>query len=437
MQFAWTSAVTPILSSKDSPVVITRDGIFWLEYVLFIAGIIGVPFTIYITKRFGRKKSILIAAAENLFAWILIGTTSSLTLLFIGRFISGIAAVVAFVSVPMYIGEIADKKIRGFLSSWIYMMMLTGFLVINAVGPFVSIMTSSIIAASFPTILLITFPFMPESPYYYILNGKVEDARRSLRKLRSRSDVEEELEQIAADVVRQQSEQGRPIDLFIIPSNRKAFFIMAVLNCSQHMCGFSVILMNLQQILIDGKSSFNANTIGIWFSIVMLVTAFGSTCLVDKLGRRFLLILSSLLTGIVMLCLSIYYGIPDLQKSANWIPAVFIILYAATFKLGLGIVPIVTTGELFPTSVKSTGMALSDSLYSFCSIISVLVYQVLSENFGIYSALLVFAIWAIMTAVYTYFYIPETTGKTLEEIQMMLKGKSYEPLINKRYGTTG
>lgn len=179
MQYGWTAPVIPILQSEDSPVPITEGDVVWLETIYMLGGLAGLPVTIYLVDKIGRKRSILLASASSLIAWILIAVASNVELLYAARFLTGIAGDVAFVSTPMYIAEIADQKIRGFLAGLIYIMMLVGLLIIYAVAPFVKIYVSSSVGAAFLVFQLCTFAFMPESPYYLLVKNKKKRQQRA------------------------------------------------------------------------------------------------------------------------------------------------------------------------------------------------------------------------------------------------------------------
>ena len=429
MQYGWTAPVIPILESPNSPVKITETDVVWLENIYMLGGFAGLPITIFSVDKFGRKYSILIAAVQNVVAWFLIAFGSSVEYLYVARFLSGIAGDVAFVSAPMYIGEIADQKIRGVLGSCIYLMMLLGILVVYSVAPFVSIPVSSAVGCSFLIIQIITFPFMPETPYYLLLKNNKEGARRSLQRLRATMDVEKELEEISTAIERQKKERGRPIDLILVKSNRKAILIMTVLNGAQHFSSISVMLMNIHSILEDAASMLTPSTAAIIFSGLMLLAAFISACLIDKAGRKILLTSSSILTGISLLILASYFTVKNSGSdvsSYNWVPILSVMLYAITFKYGLGMVPIVMTAELFPTSVKAMGMTISDAMYVIFAVASIYLFQHLKGIYGMHVPFFIFACSCFITAFFTIFFIPETKGKTLEEIQQILKGNSIE-----------
>lgn len=201
---------------------------------------------------------------------------------------------------------------------------------------------------------------------------------------------------------------------------------MTVLNGAQHFAGVSVILMNVHSILLAADSIYmDYNVTAIVFAVLMLIAATLAVSYVDKFGRRVLLILSSILTGLSLGSLATFF----VFKSAGFdlkyytlIPTISVMVYAVAFKIGLGIIPIILTGELFPTSVKALGMTIADAMYVIFAIISVYLYQWLADAIGLYVPLFIFAFSSIFTAIFSALYVPETKGKTLEEIQMILKG---------------
>lgn len=430
MSYGWASPVVPVLKKPDTPVKISESDVVWIESIYMIGGIVGLPVTIYCVDKFGRKLSIILAAVVNLIHWVLIATCNNVPQLYIARLLTGLAGDVGFVSAPMYIAEIADQKIRGLLASVIYIMMLIGILVVYAVAPFVSLPVSSAVGSISLIIQLFTLPFMPESPYFLFMKGKEEKAKKSLQFLRNSKHVDKELAEIKSAVSRQNEERGTIKDLFMVKSNRKAIIIMTVLNGAQHFSSISVMLMNLHTILADAATIMKAETAAIVFSCVMVVAAISASGFLDRLGRKILLAASSLLTGLSLASLATYFAMKNSGYDCtqfNWVPVASVMLYAVAFKLGLGLVPIVLTAELFPTNVKAMGMTYSDAVYVFFACISIYLYQELTEAYGMHVPFFIFAASCIGTAIFALWYIPETKGKTLEEIQFILKGKSYVP----------
>ncbi|KAF5272400.1 hypothetical protein FQR65_LT17406 [Abscondita terminalis] len=417
MQYGWSAPITPILLSKGSPISVNESQIVWIETTLLIGTIVGIPITILMLENFGRKQAILMATVQNLVSWILIGCTYSINVIYLARFLSGIAASVVFAAAPIYVAEIADKEIRGFLSSFFSLSMLGGILLVYCVVPFVSIPISSAVGATFLILQLITFPFLPESPYYLIIKGRIGSARRCLQKLRGVDDVESELQHITEVIAKDELERKGFLDLFTVRANRKALMIIIVLNSAQHLAGISVMLMNLHTILQSASSSLSPSVVAIMFASVMWIAALiGSRC-IDKLGRRPTMLFSCFTTGLVLILLAAYLTVNNNRTNDvtyGWIPVVLVLIYAGAFRGGMGLIPIILTAEVFPNSVKSVGVSLSEASFTIVSYIAVFIFPYLVRVLGMKGPFYLFGITCFLTGIFVVLVVPETKVKVLQ-----------------------
>ncbi|XP_031351356.1 facilitated trehalose transporter Tret1-like [Photinus pyralis] len=426
MQFAWTAPIVPILQDAESSYPITHTDIIWLQSIFMIGGLAGIPFIIYGVNKFGPKTTILMGTVMGIISWMLKAFAPTTVYFYVARFISGFAANADFVATPMYISEIADKNVRGFLGSSIYLMMSIGILIMYSVGPFVSIPVSSAIGCSFLVVELLIFSFMPESPYYLLSKGKIGETKKALLLLRVTSDnIGQELEGIQAIVKSRQEEtkKRRYTDLVTMKASRKALTIVTTLNCAQHFSSFSVILMNLHTILNHADTSWGAVESAITFSACMLGAALLSSAVIDRMGRKVLLCWSSTLTGLSILTLATFFTVKNAGIEVDdysWIPAASTLCYAVFFRCGLGLIPIVLTAELFPADVKAMGMATALAMYSLSSAASTYLFHYLHEAYEMHVPFYIFGVCCFLTTLFTHFYIPETKGKSLAEIQIIL-----------------
>ncbi|KAF7274537.1 hypothetical protein GWI33_012807, partial [Rhynchophorus ferrugineus] len=346
MSFGWTSPMVPYLLSDKTHIYTTEKQAEWLETISLIGAFCGLPFTIYFVDKIGRKKSLLLAAVVVLLNWIAIGLANRIEYVFVARFFAGMAGDMSFVAAPMYIAEIADSKIRGFLSSIIYIMMLIGLLLVYCLGPYAPFYTIPIVGCILSGVQLLVYSFQPESPYYLLYKNRYDEAKESLKRLRAtNADLDKELQEINTGIERQKLEKGRPQDLFLIPSNRKAIVIMTVLNGGQHMASISVMYMNLHPILnAAGSIYLNNNITAIVFALIMLFASMFACFTIDKFGRKVILIVSSFLSALCLLALAVYFHLQYMKydvSAVSWIPIVSVLIYAGAFKYGLGLVPIV------------------------------------------------------------------------------------------------
>ncbi|XP_045463589.1 facilitated trehalose transporter Tret1-like [Harmonia axyridis] len=428
MNYGWSSPMLPRLRKENSPIKITENDEPWLESILLFAGIVGLPLTTYLVDRIGRKQSTLTAACSCVVGWTIIAFANDVIYLYIARFIMGIAADIAFISSPMYIAEISHKSIRGYLSAIIYVMSYMGTVLIYIIGPYVDFYVPSVVAGVFLVSQIILLPFMPDSPYFLIKQGKTEMARQSLKRLRATDDVNQELTEILNFIEQEnQQEKGKVTDLFTVPSIRRAVIIMTVLNGGQHFAGYTAISMNVHSILESANSTyFDKETATIMYGCLMLFGSIVATLLVDKFGRKTLLMVSAVTTGISLGTIGVYFYLQvDNDLSAeSWLPVAALMTFAVTFKIGLGTVPIVLTAELFPVKVKAYGMASADGIYVIFGSLSVWIYDILRKDAGgMYMPFYFFAGCSFITCIFACLFVPETKGVSLEEVQIILKGK--------------
>ncbi|KAJ8971776.1 hypothetical protein NQ317_004340 [Molorchus minor] len=411
MTYGWTAPYIPYLISKESHIKTTLHEAEWLETALMSGSLVGLPITMFLVTSIGRKRSILLASFVILLSWITIALGNRMEYLF----------------PPMYMAEIAEHKIRGLLSSIIYIMVHIGCLTVYCVGPYLPFYVTPIIGGTVVVLELLIFSTVPESPYYLLLKDKPKEARKSLEYFRSDSNVDKELKDIADAIENQKADKARFQDLFMVKSNRKGILIMAVLNSGQHLCAYTVILMNLHLILEAAGSIYIESSIAaIIYAAIMLFAATFASFQIDRFGRKALLIFSTVSTGICLLILAVYFNLKELNfnvSPVSWIPIVSVMVYAAVFKTGIGIVPIVVTAEIFPAKLKAFGMTIADGMFIGGGIVAIQLYHFLSKLAGIYVPFYIFGFWSFFVALFTIFYMPETKGKSLEEIQQMLRGK--------------
>ncbi|EEZ98285.2 Facilitated trehalose transporter Tret1-2 homolog-like Protein [Tribolium castaneum] len=427
MHYAWSAPVLPLLREETSPVTITKIDEIWFEGSYLISGLLGLPITVYLVDKIGRKKAILTASATSLVSWILIGSSRHVAQLYCGRILAGASGDMAYVAIPMYLSEISNEKYRGLLTSYDFNMVLVGTLLISAVAPFTPYYVPAVIGVILLALQLAISPLMPESPYFLLSKNRAEEAKTALEKLRAnQANIDDEFNEIAEAVQKQNTQKGKYTDLFLVKSNRRAVTIITVLILCQFFSGFSAVVMNLHTILDEADSGdvINVEKYGIIFYSLMVLSATFCCLTVDKFGKKILLIVSSVLTGVCLLIISIYFNLQKFGvdvKSVSWIPAYALMGYAVAFKIGMGFLPQVIVSELFPNNVKAFGMTYGDFLFIVFSFVSLIFYQYLNYFYGHYVPLYTFTVVAFLGAVFTYYFVPETKGKTLDQIQTMLQ----------------
>ncbi|KAK1137042.1 hypothetical protein K0M31_001570 [Melipona bicolor] len=435
----WTSPILPKLKSPDSHVPITSDDASWIASFILLGSIPGNIIAGLIVNRLGRKTCLLLAGIPLTVSWILIIVAWSPYVLYISRFISGIGLGVAYVICPMYIGEIADKEIRGSLGSFIKLMVTFGELYAHAIGPFVSYEYLAYSCVIIPIIFFLTFIWMPESPYYLLMRNNEDKAMNSLKRLKryaTEDQLEEDIEQIQKTVIRDLSDKGHIWNLFDTPGNRRAVVISFGLQLVLQFSGLGAIEAYTQEILEEADTGLSAGIAVIVLSVLQLVAGVGAAALVDKLGRRPLLLVTTLLGGLSLTIAGAFYLLKHYMSinmtGFGWVLHASVIFYELIIALGLNPLAYMMLGELFPTNVKGAAVSIANMWASLLAFFVSKMYQVISDSCGIYTSFGWFAVSCFLGIVFIFFMVPETKGKSLLEIQEELNCKKKKLKKNRK-----
>lgn len=302
--------------------------------------------------------------------------------------------------------------------------MISGMLMINCIAPYFFIQTTAFISLGCTVLSILGSFWIPESPYHLIMKDRIDDARKTLHFLR-RCDVTEELQDINDAVKRQISETGTFKDLVSIRNNRVALLITIGLITVQQMTGSSAWNTYAQTIFMNASPDISPVLAAALYYVAFIVIQILGSLQVDKYGRKPLFMLSSLLTGLDLIAGAIYFYLQEHNicnmSNLQWIPLVIMTLYVIVYGLGLSILPILIVGEILPTSIK--GKALGFSCLYFAAVVSATIkmYASLAE-YGQFWPFLIFGLCTLLSVAFGYFVLPETKGKSLEEIQQHLRG---------------
>lgn len=416
--YGWTSPTLPILLAPDSPLPITPDESSWIVSILVLASIAGPVPTAWSVDKFGRKYTMLFAALPAIIGWVLIGVAQSVEVLYVSRLLSGLSYGMAYSSMPLYLGEIASDPIRGSIGTLLTVMAKAGILIEYSIGPFVDFRTLAWISIAFPSAFFLLFMWMPESPYFLLAKEKNDSAKESLQWLRKRDEVTDELAMMKAAVDRSKQNKGTFRELFT-KGNRRSLTIVLGLGALQQLCGSQAVIAYSQQIFEEVQSGLEAHESSIIMAVIQLVTAALSSSVVDRVGRRPLLLISTAGCAIGTFVVGLYFFLQQqgvAVQSVSWIPLVVMMLYIVSYTIGLATVPFAILGELFPSNVKAVAAAMYTMFASAVGFGVAKLYQVISDEIGTYVSFWIFAVCSTFFLVFVFLLVPETKGKSLDQI---------------------
>ncbi|KAG6446645.1 facilitated trehalose transporter Tret1-2 homolog [Manduca sexta] len=423
----YSAILLPQLKNEHGPIPADESTTSWIASIAALPMAPGCLLSGWLLERFGRKTAHYVICVPFLLGWILIAIANNLTLMLFGRFFTGLCVGLLGPLGPVYIGETSEPKYRGFLLAGISLALAIGIMFAHVVGTFISWQWTSAICSLFPVLSAILLIFVPESPTWLISRGRVEDGIKDFYWLRGYSDeAKAELKgiidsRIAADAKPPPTWKEKLTNLRS-PELLKPLFIMIVFFVTCQFAGVNAIAFYsieiVEKAVGEGIDHYLAMLIIDSLRLVMSVVA----CVVCKqYGRRLLCIVSGIATALSMIGLSmfLYWKPPDM----SWLPLTCLMVYICAVSIGLVPLPWMMCGELFPTRVRGLGSGISSATTFVAFFIVVKTAPGMMTNFGEVITFLFYGVVAFVGTVVLYFILPETRGKSLQEIEEKFRSK--------------
>lgn len=420
----WTAPIENAMEDGNyNNITIDKDQMGWIGSFTNLGALVTCIPTGFICDIIGRKTTLLLLIIPFSIGWSLILTARNVLMLYFGRFIIGMAVGATCVAAPMYTSEIAQKEIRGALGSYFQLMVTVGVLYSYTFGAFLTPMNYTIICSLVPLIFITLFGFQPETPLYYLKVNKFEKAKLALVQLRGTQEVDRELNEIETTLKESRTSVGF-FRAMSKKSSRKAIFISFALMFFQQFSGINAIIFYTGYIFKSSGVSFNENYASIVIGATQVIATFSSSLIVDKLGRKILLITSSLFMSLSIISLGVYVYLKSHQFIAeyvlaylNFLPILCLVLFIIAFSIGFGPIPWMISGEIFSPDIKSMASSMAGSFNWLLAFFITKYYFTISDTIGEEYTYIFFGVVTLLAIPFTYFIVPETKDKTISDIQ--------------------
>lgn len=388
--------------------------------------VVCIPIGI-LTDALGRKVSMLMLIVPYLIGWGLIIFSKSVIMFVVGRFLLGLSGGAFCVVIPIYTAEIGETAIRGRLGSYLELMMSTGILFSYTISSFTTIYRLSIILSIIPLIFFSVFSFMPETPVYYLMKNKEDQARASLLRLRGPEyNIDEELQTQKDALLEEAKNRGSFLEAMKSKSSQNGLIVAYGLMFFQQLSGITAIVFYTTTIFARGGSVSQEASMIIAGSLQVFSTSI-SMLVVDKLGRKLLLISSIAAMTIGTLTLGTYFYMLRTEvdvSTFSWLPLVSVGLFLVMCSFGFGPIPWMMVGELFSPQIKGVAGSSACCFNWMMAFLVARWYNELAIAFGIHTTFWIFSAISGLGILFVVFIVPETKGKSLEQIQVELGGSS-------------
>ena len=411
----------------------------WVVASALIGCLAGALVAGPMSQRFGRKNSLIISAllftlsayGSGLPEWM----PQSVSWLVVFRIIGGLGIGIASMNAPMYIAEIAPPKKRGYLVTYYQLAIVVGFFVVFLATYFIGnnnteiqnieegwrqMFWSELIPSSLFLLLLF---LVPKSPRWLVIRGRVEEARSILENILSSNEADTELINIQGSL--KSDNQDEKVNYFS-KAILTIIVIGAVLSALQQFTGINAVLYYgadiFESALGYGKEDVLKQQVLLAF--VNLIFTFVAIFTVDKFGRKPLIYAGSLgmIIGFSMLAFTL------MQQNLGMVSLVGVLMFVGSFALSMGPVVWVVLSEMFPNRIRSLAMSVAVAVqwganYVVSQLFPVVTGSDINNNEFWNGSLpyFIFIIFILFIMFFTYRFIPETKGKSLEELEEIWK----------------
>jgi sugar porter (SP) family MFS transporter len=385
---------------------------------VLLGAVAGAAFGGKLADVLGRRKLLIQVAILFIIGAIGTALAPTPTWLAIGRVVVGVAIGIASFTAPLYISEVSPPAIRGKLVS-LNQLMITLGIVVSYLADYGLADKEAWrwmfgLAAIPALILLIGLLFVPESPRWLMSRSQDDQARAVLQRIRESDDVSSELAEIKADLSLQESGWRELLN----PSLRLPLIIGIGLAIFQQFTGINTVIYYAPTIFqLAGLHSASAAilaTVGV--GVVNVLLTIVALRLLDRVGRRPLL-----LYGLVGMVISLgVLGAAFLFASSSsvvaWLAVISLALYVACFAIGLGPVFWLLISEIYPLKIRGRAMGVATMMNWGSNLIVALTFLSLLHSLGRSATFWLYAVIGIVAWFFVYRLVPETKGRTLEQI---------------------
>jgi SP family galactose:H+ symporter-like MFS transporter len=370
---------------------------------------------------FGRRRLLIATAIIFAAGAMLCAAAQSPQILVLGRIIVGLGIGLSSSTVPVYISEVAPADARGWQVSLFQLAITVGILLAYLVDfAFAQIQSwrwmfgLALVPA---TIFGAGMFFLPESPRWLLRSGQRERARATLARVRGTLDVAREMLEIEESLAHAEG-KGRLSEL-LDPSLRPALIVGIGLAIFQQIVGINTVIyyapVIIQSAGISSASGAILATAGI--GLVNVLMTMVAMRLIDRAGRRPLLLAGIAGMAVTLGLLGLVFRVANHSSALAWLAVISMMAYVASFAISLGPIFWLLISEIYPLKIRNSAEGVAATFNWGSNLVITLTFLTLLEQLGPSWTFWLYGLSAIGAGIFSYYFVPETKGRTLEEIE--------------------
>ncbi|KAK4300627.1 hypothetical protein Pmani_027181 [Petrolisthes manimaculis] len=414
--YGWPAAGLPSID-QDPQMNMSTGQRAWVVSIVALCALTGSFVTARVLDKIGRRTTLMCMSPVVAVGWTIMALAPNPTWVLVGRAVCGIVTPFLFSGACVYNSDTPEPWLRGRLGSISTLLLTLGILLSYVVGYLASWRNSCYILACPCFLTVLAVWLVPESPYFFMLKHRRKEAKATLSWLRGpKFNLETEMEAMEEKI----SEVGRKMNYreLLKPRTRKPFIIALFLHTLQQVSGGNILIMYTGTVIINAGID-NHGIATIYVGLVQLAGTVCSVLLMDHLGRRPMIITSTFIMGSLTVVLGGCYYVNDVLALGwpSWIPLLTILVGQFGYCLGCRTVPWLISSELFNTTIRTTANTICFSWNRILNFIIIQIFPFFVEAAGYSTVFFVFGSLCLLCCIISIFFLPETRGKSLEQIQ--------------------
>jgi sugar porter (SP) family MFS transporter len=392
----------------------------WSVSSILIGCAIGAMLAGKLADKYGRRSSLIVCSILFAVSGIGAGISGHLYEFILFRLIGGLGVGAAAMVSPMYIAEVAPAKWRGRLVAFYQLAIVFGILIAYFSDYIFDSfgangwrwMFGSQVAPSLLFFLLLFF--VPETPRWLIMKGQKNNAKEILEKTSESISIENEIAEIENSF---HARDNVSLKQLFDKTYRPVLIVGIMVAVFQQVTGINSIIYYAPTIFKEtGLNSSSSLMQTIVIGIVNIVSTFVAIGLVDKLGRKKLLLIGVLLMGASLVALGLCF---QFSYFDHYIVLIFMLLYVAAFGSTLGAVAWVYLSEIFPNLVRSLALSVATLSLWLADFTVTLTFPIMAKHLGTSYTMFCYAVLCVVAFVYMLFKVKETKGRSLEDLETL------------------
>ncbi|XP_053651354.1 probable metabolite transport protein CsbC isoform X2 [Cherax quadricarinatus] len=426
------STAIPTLYTPFPSIYLQPKYAVWFASLHALGALLGSLVCGSLMASVGQRRAVLITTPVVLVTWLATWAAFSVYLLLVTRIVLGVCIGILGTSVQVYIVETSHKSVRGSLTCVTDIYVSLGILLAYALGALdVGWRWSAFILGVITTVpLVVGMALFPDSPRYLALRGRKEDAHRALQFFRGPNcNVTQELEmimQVCSDV--KELSIWEQFSTLKCSATRTPFLTTCGVYILGQMAGPFVVYSYAVTIFQEANTGLSPYISAVMIGIARLLGTCVSPVVVERAGRRPSLIVGAVGVTLSLLVLGSYFQVkvtdPISALSINWMPVICLVIYTVIVGATVSPIPFLLSSELLPITFRSVGSATSKVVFFTAGLVVMYSFLGLQAVLGLAVLFWSYAVSSFLLMLLVAWVVPETKGKTLEEIEEYYNLKS-------------